>query len=217
MSETDRTEETPPEADAAQPEAAPEDTEKRPAEGADEAEAAEPEPRDYEAEIAALNDRLLRTLAEGENQRRRWQREREETSKYAVTDFARDLLAVADNLRRALESVPDGADAANEALASLAEGVALTERELLAIFERHGVEKIEAHGRKFDHNLHEALFEAPAGNAAHGTVVQVVQEGYVLRGRLLRAARVGVAKAPPVPPPGETETTPEAPAAAEEG
>lgn len=206
-SETDRAETAPPDSEEARPgeAAAP-----PPADDAGEAPAADdgadrggeaPAERDYEAELAALNDRLLRTLAESENQRRRDRREREETARYAVAGFARDMLGVADNLRRALEALPEGAAEGDEALKSLVDGVALTERELEGTFARHGVEKIDPQGKKFDHNLHEAMFELPTADAAPGTVVQVVQAGYVIRDRLLRAARVGIAKAPPEPPP----------------
>ena len=174
----------------------------------DQADAGEmPEERDYEAEIVELNDRLLRSLAETENVRRRGQRDREETTKFAITGFARDILSVADNLRRALETVPEDAGD-NEALSSLVGGIELTERELAAIFQRHGVEKIDPAGEKFDHNLHEAMFEIPTADAEPGTVLQVVETGYVLNGRLLRAARVGIAKAPPQPEPAP-ETPPE--------
>ena len=166
-----------------------------------------PEERDYEAEIAELNDRLLRALAETENVRRRGQREREETARFAITSFARDVLPVADNLRRALEALPEDAGG-NEALGSLVGGIELTERELAAIFQRHGVEKIDPAGEKFDHNLHEAMFEIPTADAEPGTVVQVMETGYVLNGRLLRAARVGLARALPEPEP-DPETPPE--------
>lgn len=172
----------------------------------DEADAEDaPDERDYEAEIAELNDRLLRSLAETENVRRRGQRDREDASKFAITGFARDVLPVADNLRRALEALPEDTGE-NEALSSLVGGIELTERELAAIFQRHGVEKIDPAGEKFDHNLHEAMFEIPTADAEPGTVIQVVETGYVLNGRLLRAARVGIAKAPPEP-----ETVPETP------
>ena len=163
------------------------------------------EERDYDAEIAELNDRLLRALAETENVRRRAQRDREETTRFAIAGFARDVLSVADNLRRALDAVPEDAGD-NEALSSLVGGIELTERELAAVFQRHGVEQIDPAGEKFDHNLHEAMFEIPTGEAEPGTVLQVVETGYVLNGRLLRAARVGIAKAPPQP-----ETAPETP------
>ena len=164
-----------------------------------------PEERDYDAELAELNDRLLRALAETENVRRRGQRDREETTRFAIAGFARDVLSVADNLRRALEAVPEDVGD-NEALGSLVGGIELTERELATVFQRHGVEKIDPAGEKFDHNLHEAMFEIPTADAEPGTVLQVVETGYVLNGRLLRAARVGIAKAPPRP-----ETAPETP------
>ncbi|MDE0059856.1 MAG: nucleotide exchange factor GrpE [Defluviicoccus sp.] len=166
------------------------------------------EERDLEAEIAEANDRLLRALAENENLRRRSKREREETARFAIASFARDVLSVADNLRRALEAVP-GDPGENEALGSLVGGIELTERELAAIFERHGIERIDPAGEKFDHNLHEAMFEVPTADAEPGTVVQVFETGYVLNGRLLRAARVGIARALPEAP----ETVPETPAA----
>ena len=156
--------------------------------------------RDHEAALAEANDRLLRALAEGENLRRRSQREREDTARFAITAFARDVLSVADNLRRALEAVPEDAGD-NEALGSLVGGIELTERELAAIFQRHGVERVDPAGEKFDHNLHEAMFEIPTADAEPGTVVQVVQTGYVLNGRLLRAAQVGIARALPEPEP----------------
>jgi molecular chaperone GrpE len=182
-------------------------------EGTDEAAAGQAAvERDYEAELAEANDRLLRALAEGENLRRRSQREREETAKFAITAFARDVLSVADNLRRALEAVPEDAGD-NEALGSLVGGIELTERELAAIFQRHGVERVDPAGEKFDHNLHEAMFEIPTADAEPGTVVQVVQTGYVLNGRLLRAAQVGIARALPEPEPdtaapaADTDTT----------
>lgn len=201
--ETDRAETAPPDPEEARPgeAAAP-----PPQDDASEA----PAERDYEAELAALNDRLLRTLAESENQRRRHRREREETARYAIAGFARDMLGVADNLRRALEALPDGAAEGDEALKSAIDGVALTERELEGAFARHGVEKIDPEGRKFDHNLHEAMFELPTADAAPGTVVQVVEAGYVIGDRLLRAARVGIAKAPPEPPPAAAPAAPEA-------
>jgi len=154
-------------------------------------------------EIAALNDKLLRTLAEGENLRRRAQREREDTAKYAITNFAREILFVADNLQRALASLPETPEDADDAISAFADGVKLTERELQSIFERHGIEKIDPKGRKFDHDRHEAMFEIPTADAPAGTVVQVFEIGYMLQDRLLRAAKVAVAKA--LPEPDESE------------
>ena len=160
-----------------------------------------PEARDPEAEIADLNDRLLRSLAETENLRRRGRKEREETAKFAVAGLARDLLSVADNLGRALGALPENPDATDDGLGGFVEGVRLTERELATTLERHGIEKVEPMGEKFDPNLHEAMFEIPTGDAEPGTVVQVLEIGYVLNERLLRAAKVGVAR--PLPEKGE--------------
>ena len=146
-----------------------------------------------EAELADTKDRLLRALAEAENVRRRFQREREESQKYAISGFAKDLLSAVDNLRRALDAVPE-AEVADSRTRSLLDGVAATERELLAALERHGVKRIDPKGEPFDHNLHQAIFEAERPGAAAGTVIEVLQPGYVLHDRLLRPAMVGVAK-----------------------
>lgn len=158
---------------------------------------------DPAAEIAALNDKLLRALAEGENLRRRAKKEREDTAKYAIANFARDIVSVADNLGRALSSLPDGDNPGDETTGALIDGVRLTERELAAIFERHGIERIDPMGEKFDHDFHEAMFEMPTADAPPGTVVQVLDVGYVLKDRLLRAAKVAVARA--LPDPEQTE------------
>ena len=151
-----------------------------------------------EAELAEQKDRLLRALAETENVRRRAQREREDASKYAVTAFAKDLLSGADNLRRALDSLPE-AEVKDERTRSLLAGVAATERELLSVFERHGIRRIDPKGDPFDHNFHQAIFEAEREDQPSGTVVEVLQPGYVLHDRLLRPAMVGVAKGGPKP------------------
>ena len=163
----------------------------------DEGAAAPPEERiaALEAELADTKDRLLRALAETENVRRRAQREREDTQKYAVSGFARDLLSTADNLRRALDSVPE-AEIRDARTRSLLDGVAATERELLSVFERHGIRRIDPKGERFDHNFHQAVFEAERPDAPAGTVIEVLQPGYVLHDRLLRPAMVGFAKAP---------------------
>lgn len=146
-----------------------------------------------EAELAATKDRLLRALAETENVRRRSEREREDAHKYAVARFAGDLLSAADNLRRALDSLPE-AEVRDDKVRGLLEGVAATERELLAAFERHGIRRIDPKGERFDHNLHQAIFETESSGAPAGTVVEVLQPGYVIHDRLLRPAMVGVAK-----------------------
>ena len=148
-----------------------------------------------QAEAAALKDQLLRALAETENVRRRAQRDREEAGKYAISAFARELVGVADNLRRAITAIPPEALANDEALKNLAAGVELTERQLLTAFERFQLRKIEPLGEKFDSNLHQAMFELPAQGQPTGTVLQVLQPGYVLHDRLIRPAMVAVAKA----------------------
>ena len=151
---------------------------------------------ELEAEVAQLKDQLLRALAEAENVRRRAQRERTDAIKYAAAPVVTDLLAVADNLNRALASLPDDAVAASEdeRVATLLDGVRLTGKELDAVFERHGIVKLEPLGERLDPHRHEAMFEIPDPNQPSGTIIQVVQPGYMLHDRLLRPARVGVAK-----------------------
>jgi molecular chaperone GrpE len=158
-----------------------------------------------EAELAERQDRLLRALAETENTRRRAQREREDAAKYAVSGFAKDLLSAADNLRRALDSLPED-KVRDEPTRNLLAGVAATERELLAVFERHGIHRIDPRGERFDHNFHQAIYEAERPDQPAGTIVEVLQPGYLLHDRLLRPAMVGVVKEttkPPDPAPSE--------------
>ena len=150
-----------------------------------------------DAEIADLKDKLLRALADIENLRRRSQKEREDALKYASANFARDMLSVADNLRRAIESIPEEGDPDGAALVGFIEGIALTEKDLLSALERHKITKIEPMGEKFDPQFHEALFEIPTNDAASGTVMQVMETGYTIHDRLLRPAKVGIAKAAP--------------------
>ena len=154
-----------------------------------------------ESELADTKDKLLRALAETENQRRRAQREREDAQRYAASNFAKELLDVADNLRRALSSV-DAQSLRDEHAKGLLEGVAATERALLAAFERHGLKRVEPQiGERFDPNLHEAMFEVPNTGQPPGSIVQVLQAGYRMHDRLLRPAMVGVAR-------GGAEATP---------
>jgi molecular chaperone GrpE len=149
-------------------------------------------------ENAGLKDRLLRALAEMENLRRRTEREVADAKTYGVTSFARDMLSVADNLRRGLESLPvDARESADPAAKSLIEGVEVTERDFLSRLTRHGVKKLEPQGQRFDPNLHEALFEVPDESVPAGTVVQVVESGYTIGDRVLRPAKVGVSKGGP--------------------
>jgi molecular chaperone GrpE len=151
-----------------------------------------------EAEKLDLKDKLLRTLADMENLRRRTEREVSDARTYAVTNFARDMLNAADNVRRALESVPaDARETAEGPLKALVDGIELTERDLLKTLERHGVKRVEPQGQRFDPNLHQAMFEVPNPDVTAGTVVQVVQSGYVIGDRVLRPALVGVAKGGP--------------------
>lgn len=151
------------------------------------------------SEIAELKDRLLRSLAETENLRRRSEREVKDAGAYAISKFARDVLAVLDNLRSALSTAPAEARAAGTAGAAILEGVELTERTLVQTLERHGVKEIVALGAKFDPNLHQAMVEIPHPTATPGTVAEVMQKGFVIGERVLRPALVGVAKAPPKP------------------
>jgi molecular chaperone GrpE len=157
-----------------------------------------------EAEAADSKDKLLRALAETENVRRRADREAQSAGKYAVERFAKDLLDVADNLRRALASVPEH-QVNDELTRTLLAGVAATERGLLAAFERHGVRRLDPKGERFDHNFHQAVFEAENTGKPAGTVIEVLAPGYVLHDRLLRPAMVGVAKGEAKPPEPPTE------------
>jgi molecular chaperone GrpE len=149
-----------------------------------------------EQEKAELKDKLLRALAEMENLRRRTEKEVADTRSYAVSAFARDMLSVADNLRRAIETVPSEARKEDGVLAGLIEGIELTEREFVKVLERHGVRKVDPAGEKFDPNLHQAMFEAPHDNLAKGQVHTVVQPGYAIGERVLRPALVGVSSGP---------------------
>ena len=155
-------------------------------------------------EAADLKDRLLRTLAEMENLRRRTEREVADSRFYAVTSFARDILAVADNMERAMKALDDEIrDKADAGVKALLDGVELTERELIKVMEKHGIKRLEPQGQKFDPNLHQAMFELPDPSVPAGTVVQVMQPGYTIGERVLRPALVGVAKGGPKAPPGE--------------
>jgi len=146
-----------------------------------------------DAELAEARDKLLRALAESENQRRRFLREREESLRFAASNFAKELLSVADNLRRAIAS--ESSISGDPAAKGVIEGVTATERELWAIFERHGVKRVEPGlGDPFDPHLHQAMYEVESGDYPPGTIAQVMQPGYVMHDRLLRPALVGVAK-----------------------
>ena len=150
-----------------------------------------------EADLAEARDRMLRAMAETENVRRRLEREREDTARYAISRFAGDILSVADNLRRALDAVPADAVKKDEFLAKLVDGVGATEKTMLSVLEKNGVKKIDPTGQKFDPNFHEVLFELDAPDKPVGTVVQVLEAGYTIGDRLLRPARVAAAKGGP--------------------
>src|SRR5271170_3243861 len=161
------------------------------------------------AENSQLKDRVLRTLAEMENLRRRTEREVSDAKVYGVSSFARDMLPVVDNLSRALEHLPAEARAsADAAIRSMIEGVELTARDLEAVLGRHGVKRLDPKGQKFDPNLHQAIFEAPDETVSAGTVSQVVQTGWTIGDRVLRPAMVGVSKGGPKAAPREAPATP---------
>jgi molecular chaperone GrpE len=167
---------------------------------------AEPEPNP-EAEVliklvaenAEIKDKLLRTLAEMENLRRRTEREVGDARSYGISNFARDVLGFADNLRRAVEAIPADDRASEGALKAFVDGVELTERDFLKTLERHGVRQIDPKGLKFDPNLHQAMFEAQNPDVPNGTVMEVLQVGYAIGERVLRPALVGVARGGPKP------------------
>ncbi|HWK87196.1 MAG TPA: nucleotide exchange factor GrpE [Xanthobacteraceae bacterium] len=148
-----------------------------------------------EGQVAELRDRFLRAVAEGENIRKRAEKDVAEARAYGITAFARDVLTVADNLGRTIEHVSAEARAsADPSLKSLLEGVEITERDLQMILQKNGVKPINPMGEKFDPHFHQAMFEVPDSGRPHGTVVQVVQTGYAIGDRVLRPAMVGVAK-----------------------
>lgn len=151
-----------------------------------------------EAENADVKDRLLRLAADMENLRRRTEREIKDARTYGVTGFAREMLSVADNLRRAIEAVPAEAKAhGDDGLNALIDGVEVTERSLISALEKHGVKRLDPEGQRFDPNFHQAMFEIPNPEVPHNTVVQVVQAGYAIGDRVLRPAMVGVSKGGP--------------------
>lgn len=152
---------------------------------------------ELEAELAGVRDQMLRALAEAENTRRRAERDRQEAARYGAVGLARDLLSVSDNLRRALEALPEDARDGEGWAKDLVTGVELIEKEFLDAFTKHGVVRMEPLGDPFDHNFHQAMFELEDLEKPAGTVVQMLQPGYRLHDRLLRAAMVGVSKGGP--------------------
>jgi molecular chaperone GrpE len=158
----------------------------------------DPDPASVEAmalEVAEARDKTLRTLAEMENLRQRTRREVADAKTYGITGFARDVLDIADNLQRALDAVPaEARAAAGPGLTALIEGVELTERSLLNALEKNGVKRFDPMGQKFDPNFQQAMYEVPDPSVPSGTVVQVVQAGFMIGERVLRPALVGVSK-----------------------
>jgi len=158
------------------------------------------------AEIESLRDQRLRALAEAENIRRRAEREKSEASLYAVTKFARDMLAIADNFSRALAACPpEVRDAADPQVKAVLDGVEATDRQLLGTLERHGVKLVSTEDGKFDPNLHQAIAEVPGNGKPPGSIVDVVQAGYMIGERLLRPAMVTVARRGETPAPVDTQ------------
>lgn len=206
--QNDAVKDAPPANDAAETNAAAETSREDEANGeAETAESAAKEPRDDAAEaatedsaptaeerLANVNDQLLRSLAELENTRKRAARDRSEALKFGAMSFARDMLGVVDNLQRALKVMQELGDDMPDATRSLLEGVAATERDLLAALARHKVTALTPMGEKFDPNLHEAMFEAPGTGQVSGTIIEIVEAGYMMEERLLRPAKVGIAK-----------------------
>lgn len=174
-----------------------------------------------EHQVKDLTDRLLRAHAEMDNIRKRTERDKADTIKYAITKFAGDIVTVGDNFQRAISAVPAGAADADAALRSLVDGVTLTEREFHSVLERHGVKRLDPKGQAFDPNFHQAVMEQDNKEVPAGTILQVFQSGYVIEDRILRPAMVVVSKggfkpmkpvevkpaAPPKPDPDDDDDT----------
>lgn len=164
-----------------------------------------PEEPTPDAQVAEMKDRMLRALADMENTRRRAEREVDDAKKYGASGFAKDLLNVSDNLRRALETVSDEMREGDEGVKNLVLGIEMVEKELMTAFERQGILKVDPLGEPFDHNFHQAMYEKPESGYPAGTVAEVMQPGYVMRDRLLRPAMVAVAKGPVEAAPGDVD------------
>lgn len=145
-------------------------------------------------ESIKLKDQVLRLAADMENLRRRTEREKQDMAKYAISNFARDVLTVDDNLSRALSAVPEGAVEKDPALKALVDGVGMTSRELVNVFERNGIKRVDPKGDIFDPNLHQAMFELPNPDVPAGTIMEVIACGFMIDARVLRPAMVGIAK-----------------------
>lgn len=151
----------------------------------------------HQKEIADLREQALRALAETDNIRKRAERDQQEISKYAVTNFARDLVGVVENLQRAASSIPEDARQGNDLLKNMAIGIDMTMKEFLSMLERHGIRRVDPPvGEKFDHNLHQAMTQMETTEHEPGVILQVLQAGYLIHDRLLRPAMVAVSKRP---------------------
>ncbi len=145
-------------------------------------------------QLDKTKEQMIRALAEAENTRKRAAKDKEDATRFAISRFSKSLLPVADNLKRALDSIAPELLEEHETMKNLVDGIQATERELLRSFESNGIEKVEPLDQPFDPNFHEVMFEAPIPEKEGGTVIQIIEPGYILHGRLLRPARVGVAK-----------------------
>lgn len=152
-------------------------------------------------ELAQMKDQWLRAVADGENLRKRAARDLQDARKYAVSEFAREMIGVAENLKRALESIPAEELENSPLVKTIYSGVDMTLKELLVVFERHGIKRIDPKDQLFDHNFHQAVAQVEDVNAKPGQIVQVIQAGYTIHDRLLLPAMVAVAKVPSEPPP----------------
>jgi len=147
-----------------------------------------------EAELGQAKDQMLRAMAEAENTRKRLLREREDVRQHAIAAFARDMLDFADNFARALASIPPELKSVDDRIKGMIEGIEAMDKEMLKAFEKHGIKRIEPMHEPFNANFHEVMFEMPGSGKSSGTIVQIIEPGYLLHDRLLRPARVGVAK-----------------------
>lgn len=170
---------------------------------------------ELELEVAEAKDKMLRAVAEQENVRRRAQKDVENATRRSIKSFASDLLAVADNLRRALDSIDESTRKENPALENMLIGVEMTERELMNAFARHGIQQMQPVGQRFDPNIHEAMFEYDDPDQPAGTVGQVIETGYLIQDQPLRAAKVGVTKGGPKADAPPAADAPEAATSAE--
>lgn len=165
--------------------------------------------KELEDQLARAKDQMMRALADAENTRKRAIRDKEDIAKYAISGFAKDLLDFADNFGRALQSLPTELKEEDERIGSIIDGIETMEKELFRVFDKHGIEKLEPQDELFNPNFHEVMFEVPGTGKPAGTVIQIIEPGYTLRDRLIRPARVGVAKddggaLPPTGMPGKT-------------